>query len=70
MELLRAGYAVVRAQKPGPAWERDEYPLWVVGAEGIYDREIDTGLNPPLIIRDATGTVVYAVVNGQLVKVE
>jgi hypothetical protein len=69
MELLRAGYAVVRAQKPGPAWERDDYPLWVVGAEGIYDREIKTELNPPLIIRDATGAVVYAVINGQLVVV-
>jgi hypothetical protein len=70
MSLLKAGYAVVRAQKPGPPWDRHQYPLWILGAEGIYDREVVTGLNPPLIIRNSAGEVVYAVINGQLVKVE
>lgn len=70
MDLLKAGYAVVKAQKPGPLWDRDQYPLWVVGAEGFYDREIAAGLNPPLIIRNGSGEVVYAVINGQLIKVE
>lgn len=69
MSLLKAGYAVVRAQKPGPPWQRDQYPLWILGAEGIYDREVATGLNPPLIIRNSAGEVVYAVINGQLVEV-
>ncbi len=70
MSLLKAGYAVVRTKKPGPPWERDQHPLWILGAEGIYDREVATGLNPPLIIRNGAGELVYAVINGQLVKVE
>lgn len=67
--LFRQGYAVVMAEKTGPPWERTQAPLWVVGAEGLYDNEVCPGLNPPLIIRDATGRVVYAVVNGRLLVV-
>lgn len=68
--LLRAGYAVVRVQKPGRPWEQAEQDVLVVGAEGVYDRELAVGLNPPLIIRDGSGTVKYAVVNGKLIDVE
>ena len=68
--LLRDGYAVVRVQKPGRPWEQAEQDVLVVGAEGIYDRELAVGLNPPLIIRDNSGTVRYAVINGRLIEVE
>ncbi len=70
MALLRAGYAIVKVQKPGRPWEQAEQDVLVVGAEGIYDRELAVGLNPPLIIRDAAGVVKYAVVNGRLIPVE
>ncbi len=68
--LLRAGYAVVRATKPGRPWERAEQDVLVVSAEGIFDRELAVGLNPPLIIRDVNGIVRYAVINGRLIEVE
>lgn len=70
MALLKAGYAVVKVQKPGRPWEQAEQDVLVVGAEGIYDRELAVGLNPPLILRDASGVVKYAVVNGRLISVE
>ena len=68
--LLRDGYAVVRAKKPGRPWEQAEQDVLVLNAEGIYDRELAVGLNPPLIIRDASGTVRYAVINGRLIEVK
>lgn len=68
--LLRAGYAVVRVQKPGRLWDRAMQDVLVVGAEGIYDRELAVGLNPPLIIRNSGGVVKYAVINGQLIDVD
>lgn len=67
--LLRQGYAVVRTVKSGPIWEYDNEPLLVVGAEGFFDKAITPGLNPPLIIRDSSGNVRYAVINGRLVEV-
>lgn len=70
MSLLKAGYAVVRVQKPGRPWEQAEQDVLVVGAEGIYDRELAIGLNPPIIIRDGSGVVKFAVVNGRLITVE
>lgn len=70
MSLLKAGYAVVRVKKPGRPWEQAAQDVLVTGGEGIYDRELQIGMNPPLIIRDQAGVVRYAVINGRLITVE
>jgi len=68
--LLREGYAVVRVEKPGPTWDYDNDSLWIVGAEGYYDQTLQPGANPPLLLRNTAGSVVYAVINGQLIQVD
>ena len=70
MSLLKAGYAVVRVKKPGRPWEQAAQDVLVTGGEGIYDRELQIGMNPPLIIRDQARVVRYAVINGRLITVE
>lgn len=69
-QLLREGYGVVRVLSSVPAWRHDNDKLLLVGAEGIYEQTIAPRLNPPLIIRDQSGIVRHAVINGRLFKVE
>ncbi|MEZ4986001.1 MAG: M14 family zinc carboxypeptidase [Saprospiraceae bacterium] len=69
MALLREGVAVVMTQKSSPPWVKATFPVWVVGAEGLYDKDVLPGQNPPLIIRNEAGKVVYAVINGRLIMV-
>lgn len=64
--LLNEGYVVVRLRRTGPPWERDSIPFHITGADSAFDEIIAPGENPPLLLRDAGGTVRYVVVNGQL----
>lgn len=68
--LLREGYGVVRVLKTGQRWKSDNDPLMVVGAEGFYDKNVAPGLNPPLIVRDQSGIVRYAIINGRLLQLD
>jgi hypothetical protein len=68
--MLREGYGVVRMLKATAGWRYDNDPLLVIGVDGIYDQTIAPGLNPPLIVRDQSGIVRYAVINGRLVQLD
>ncbi|MCB0638679.1 MAG: hypothetical protein KDC54_18740 [Lewinella sp.] len=64
--LLADGYAIFRIRRLGPAWTRDQLPILVTGVDSSYDQAIEPGSNPPLLLKDGTGTVRYVVINGQL----
>lgn len=69
-DLLSKGIAVVKVKNLNiTPWEKYNYPLVVLDENEKYDTTVRTGANPPLIIRNKDGKVVYGVVNGQLIQV-
>jgi len=69
-DLLSKGIAVVRVKNLTiPPWEKYQYPLVVLDEKESYDIRVRPGANPPLIIRNKEGKVVYGVINGQLIPV-
>ncbi len=70
-ELFSNGIAVVRVKNLNiPPWIKYQHPLLILNENESYDIRVRPGANPPLILRNEAGKVVYAVVNGKLIPVQ
>lgn len=70
-ELLGKGIGVIRVKNLNTSSAiKAQLSVLAIEENGTFDTEIRPGSNPPLILRNELGVVVYAVINGQLIPVK